>query len=104
MCCVAAAVQCDPESMGTDAFETESVHSDRLESKVERVHLEWQALCCSYNSSHGKIEVLQDVWGAALAGEMQVRPAACTAAGEPADSSRMQQLQLFCWCGFDSFH
>lgn len=57
-----------------DAYETDSAHSERLESKVERVHLEWQALCCSYNSSHGKIVVLQDVWGAALAGEMQVRP------------------------------
>lgn len=80
-CCVAAVatVQCDPESMG-DAYETESAHSERLESKVERVHLEWQALCCSYNSSHGKIVVLQDVWGAALAGEMQVRMPSTAAA------------------------
>jgi hypothetical protein len=49
--------------------------SERLETKVERVHLEWQGLCCSYNGSHGKIVVLQDIWGAALAGEMQVRAA-----------------------------
>lgn len=63
-------VQCDPETAG-DLHEAESVHSDRLESKVERVHLEWQGLSCSYNGSHGKLVVLQDVWGAALAGEMQ---------------------------------
>lgn len=66
-------MQCDPESISNDAYETDSTHSERLESKVERVHLEWQGLSCSYNSSHGKIVVLQDVWGAALAGEMQVR-------------------------------
>jgi hypothetical protein len=70
--CVAAAVQCDPEC-ANNMYESESVQSDRLESKVERVHLEWQGLTCSYNGSHGKIVVLQDVWGAALAGEMQVR-------------------------------
>lgn len=56
-------------------YESESIHSDRLESKVERVHLEWQGLGCSYNGSHGKLVVLQDVWGSALPGEMQVRPA-----------------------------
>lgn len=63
-------VQCDPEC-ANNMYESESVQSDRLESKVERVHLEWQGLTCSYNGSHGKIVVLQDVWGAALAGEMQ---------------------------------
>jgi hypothetical protein len=45
---------------------------NQLDITVERVHLEWQAISCSYNGSHGKIVVLHDVWGQALPGEMQV--------------------------------
>jgi hypothetical protein len=40
---------------------------------VEKVHLEWQQLCCTYNTAGGKIVVLHDVWGQAAPGEMQVR-------------------------------
>lgn len=39
---------------------------------VERVHLEWQSIHCSYAAAHGKINVLQDIWGKAAPGEMQV--------------------------------
>lgn len=42
-------------------------------AQVERVHLEWQAISCSYNAAAGKLPVLQDIWGQANAGEMQVR-------------------------------
>jgi len=78
-------VSCDPESTANsrssnDVYETESVQSERLDSKVERVHLEWQGLCCSYNGSNGKIVVLADIWGQALPGEMQV--CACAGGGQ----------------------
>lgn len=74
---------CDPESASgsrasSELYESESVQSDHLPAtKVEYVHLEWQGLCCSYNTSHGKIDVLQDIWGAAIPGEMQVGAVGC---------------------------
>lgn len=81
-------MSCDPESPNASSvYDSESLDSERLETKVERVHLEWQGLCCSYNGSHGKIVVLQDIWGAALAGEMQVCTAAATLAISLAVSS-----------------
>jgi hypothetical protein len=45
-------------------------------TKVEKVHLEWQQLCCTYNAAGGKIVVLDNIWGQATPGEMQVRPMA----------------------------
>lgn len=41
--------------------------------QVERVHLEWQCITCSYAGAHGKVNVLHDIWGKAQPGEMQVR-------------------------------
>jgi hypothetical protein len=41
-------------------------------TKVEKVHLEWQQLCCTYNAAGGKIVVLDNIWGQATPGEMQV--------------------------------
>lgn len=41
--------------------------------QVERVHLEWQCITCSYAGAHGKVNVLHDIWGKAAPGEMQVR-------------------------------
>jgi hypothetical protein len=40
---------------------------------VERVHLDWQRLGCSYKIAGGTKVVLHDIWGAANPGEMQVR-------------------------------
>jgi hypothetical protein len=40
---------------------------------VERMNLEWQNICCAYGVSHGKVQILHDIWGKAAAGEMQVR-------------------------------
>uniref|UniRef100_A0A383VRM2 ABC transporter domain-containing protein n=1 Tax=Tetradesmus obliquus TaxID=3088 RepID=A0A383VRM2_TETOB len=40
-------------------------------TKVEKVHLEWQQLCCTYNAAGGKIVVLDNIWGQATPGEMQ---------------------------------
>jgi hypothetical protein len=71
--------------------ETTSTH-DELSSKdspgaavtkVEKVHLEWQQLCCTYNAAGGKIVVLDNIWGQATPGEMQVRPMATIAVDFP---------------------
>ena len=42
------------------------------QTKVERAHLEWQQLSCTYNTPNGKIVVLDNIWGRASPGEMQV--------------------------------
>lgn len=66
-----AAVGADSDIPGSDHGSAKE--EEGLEVKVERVHLEWQGVCCSYNSGPRKIVVLQDIWGQALPGEMQVR-------------------------------
>jgi hypothetical protein len=40
---------------------------------VERAELEWRGLGCSYAVGGGIKAVMQDVWGKAAPGEMQVR-------------------------------
>lgn len=69
---------CDPEAAGhvtrvSSEGCDDGSHSDKATTKVEKVHLEWQQLCCAYNTAGGKIVVLHDVWGQAAPGEMQVR-------------------------------
>lgn len=46
--------------------------ADKPAATVQRIQLEWQQICCTYDAAHGKIVVLQDVWGQAEPGEMQV--------------------------------
>jgi hypothetical protein len=66
---------CDPEAASNVARSSIDAHDEksRADTKVEKVHLEWQQLCCTYNTAGGKIVVLHDVWGQAAPGEMQVR-------------------------------
>jgi hypothetical protein len=54
-----------------DELSTKDV-SGAAVTKVEKVHLEWQQLCCTYNAAGGKIVVLDNIWGQATPGEMQV--------------------------------
>eukprot|EP00879_Flechtneria_rotunda_P017044 GHRR01017850.1.p1 GENE.GHRR01017850.1~~GHRR01017850.1.p1 ORF type:complete len:820 (+),score=223.92 GHRR01017850.1:95-2554(+) len=54
----------------SEMYDDES-HEDNSFTKVERVHLQWQKLSCTYNAPAGKIVVLQDIWGHAAPGEMQ---------------------------------
>jgi hypothetical protein len=65
---------CDPEAARNVGRSSSEAHDDksRADTKVEKVHLEWQQLCCTYNTAGGKIVVLHDVWGQAAPGEMQV--------------------------------
>jgi hypothetical protein len=70
---------------GTAAFSNRSgaaAHSDNAkqcqppskpEAPVEKVRLEWQQISCYYEGAQGRVVVLQDVWGQAEPGEMQVR-------------------------------
>jgi hypothetical protein len=62
-----------PASVGKD----DAAHQP-TDRQVERVHLEWQCITCSYAGAHGKVNVLHDIWGKAEPGEMQV----CNSSGQ----------------------
>jgi hypothetical protein len=86
---------CDPEAASNVARSSIDAHDDksRADTKVEKVHLEWQQLCCTYNTAGGKIVVLHDVWGQAAPGEMQVRQSWHQQASKQASSSRATSKQ-----------
>lgn len=50
-----------------------AVARQHLGAAVDRVTVEWQRLGCTYRVPGGTKVVLQDVWGIARPGEMQVR-------------------------------
>lgn len=72
----------DPEACGggsgrlsrlpSDTFD-DSARSDGSAGRVQPAKLEWQQLSCAYRVGGSRVLVLQDVWGQALPGEMQVR-------------------------------
>lgn len=66
-----------PSEDNADAY---AQHAHQLmrspSAKVERLGLEWKAIGCSYRVAGGIKQVLDDIWGKADPGEMQVRDGA----------------------------
>jgi hypothetical protein len=63
----------DVEGAATDALYEDDAGSAKLTNmRVEPLELQWQRIGCSYRAATGTKIVLQDVYGRASPGEMQV--------------------------------